>query len=570
MTKENLESELEHMFRDDLIVACQYWGIDISGSSSTHELKDLLAEKMRDPEARKRVFNTFAKKELDLLGILSLSGGAMSNDRLKPFRRIYSYGQLNQTERDLRKKGIIIRRIMSRLTEYGREVAEFKIMDFFIPHLRELFSEKPEEILDKPKDNIKFVNQRDTLLIDILQTVSYFAKNEVKLTSSWEFPKREMEKIIERLSEPTEERFEIVQKTGKKSTAYTMTEDDYVLPANVKRVFNGNQERVSRRILLSALGRTRAIWASSDQPTEYSLNLIICRLREADEGDWIRVDDLHEWIRSELYLENQPLKWLKVDEERVRLALETPILLGIVESAYKGDTVHAIRLTDMGANVIYGREKEHHDGQDTFFVVPNFEITAFTTEMNYYNLYRLMLISEPVKTDVVSTFQITEESIFRAVEMGLRETEILEFLQKESSKPVPDNVVRSIEDWTSQTTFAVVSDVTIFETDTERELDHLMLLEEFTKYVERRIGPKAVILEGDIESLTEDLEEHKCHIRKADEEPRESKKGHTLSMPFPEDAATGSKQGAEDLPDECEGCPAVHSCNRVVRRRSDE
>jgi len=570
MTKENLESELEHMFRDDLIVACQYWGIDISGSSSTHELKDLLAEKMRDPKARKRVFNTFAKKELDLLGILSLSGGAMSNDRLKPFRRIYSYGQLNQTERDLRKKGIIIRRIMSRLTEYGREVAEFKIMDFFIPHLRELFSKKPEETLDKPKDNLKFVNQRDTLLIDVLQTVSYFAKNEVKLTSSWEFPKREMEKIIERLSEPTEERFEIVQKIGKKSTAFTMTEDDYVLPANVKRVFNGNQERVSRRILLSALGRTRAIWASSDQPTEYSLNLIICRLREADEGDWIRVDDLHEWIRSELYLENQPLKWLKVDEERVRLALETPILLGVVESAYKGDKVHAIKLTDMGANVIYGREKEHHDEQDTFFVVPNFEITAFTTEMNYYNLYRLMLISEPVKTDVVSTFQITEESIFRAVEMGLRETEILEFLQKESSKPVPDNVVRSIEDWTSQTTFAVVSDVTIFETDTERELDHLMLLEEFTKYVERRIGPKAVILEGDVESLTEDLEEHKCHIRKADEEPRESKQGHTLSMPFPEDTATGSHQGTEDLPEECEGCPAVHSCNRVVRRRSDE
>ncbi|MGM0686386.1 MAG: hypothetical protein ACQET3_05425 [Promethearchaeati archaeon] len=380
MTKESLESELEHMFRDDLIVACQYWGIDISESSSTHELKDLLAEKMRNQEARERVFATFTKKELDLLGILSLSGGAMSNDRLKPFRRIYSYGQLNQTERDLRKKGIIIRKILSRLTEYGREVAEFKIMDFFIPHLRALFSKKPEEKLDKPKDNLKFVNQRDTLLIDILQAVSYFAKNEVKLTSSWEFPKREMDRIIERLSESTEERFEIVQKIAKKATAYTITEDDYVLPGNVKRVFNGDQEQVSRRILLSALGRTRAIWASSDQPTEYSLNLIICRLREADKDDWIRVDDLREWIRSELYLENQPLKWLKVDNERVRLALETPILLGIVEAAYKGDGVYAIKLTDMGVNVICGREKEHHDGQDTFFVVPNFEITAFTTE----------------------------------------------------------------------------------------------------------------------------------------------------------------------------------------------
>ncbi|MFW9964134.1 MAG: helicase-associated domain-containing protein [Candidatus Sifarchaeia archaeon] len=566
MVKENLEKELEHILREDLLAACQYWEIDVSGKDSGSSLIKMLAEKIRMPEERERVFATLSPLERDLLGILTLSGGAMSYDRLKPFRKIYSYGQLNQTERDLRKKGIIIRRMMSRLTEFGREVAEFKILDFFIPHLRNLFEAKPEPQPEEPKRAKNIENERDSLLIDMLLLVSYLAKKEVHLTSAWEFPKREIDNIKESMSKPTDERFELVQKMARKMGAYVVGEEDIVKPSKIDLLFAGEYRHVSRRLLLSQLGRTRAIWATPDQPTEYTLNLAICRLRESSADEWVSVEELRDWIRSELFIENQELKWIQVDDDRVQLSLETPILLGLIEAAYRGKKLLAVRLTDVGENVLKGTPYEREGRGDSFFVLPNFEVTVFSTEMEYQKLYRLMLITEPIKTDVVSTFKITDKSVFEAIEIGLREDDILGFLEKESSKPLPQNVARSITDWTSQTTFTTVSDVILFETQSEKDLEDLMLIPDFTKQIVRKIGPNAVIVGGNIEELSSNLRKHKCMVRrKIGNDEAISVTGSSVADQF---LLYGEEQGIEDVPDLCEGCPAVPSCNKVIRRRS--
>ncbi|MHA2380147.1 MAG: helicase-associated domain-containing protein [Candidatus Thorarchaeota archaeon] len=566
MPKESLEKELEHVLREDLMVACQYWDIDVGSSESGTKLIALLAEKMRDEAVRERVFGTFTDRERDLLGMLTLNRGALSHDKLKPFRKIYSYGQLNQTERDLRKKGVIIRRTMARLTEFGREVAEFKVLDFFMPHFVELFSTKPEPSRELPKKAKTIIDERDTLLIDMLLLVSYVAKHEVRMTSAWEFPKREMDHTMSAMSKPTEERFELVQKMARKSGAYGIVEEDRVVPGKVASLFSGGQDVVSRRMLLSALGRTRAIWATPDQPTEYTMNLGICRLRESDQEEWISVEEMRNWIRSELFLDSQPLKWVQVDVDRVRLALETPILLGLVEGAYRGKNLIAVKLTQIGERVLNESAEEGSGASETFFVSPNFELTTFTSEMDYYKLYQLMLFTEPIKTDVVSTFKITDKSIFQASEVGLRESHILEFLKEESSKPVPRNVVRSIKDWTSQTTFATVSDVHLFETETERELEDLLLLDDFNEYVVRQVGPTAVIVSGNMEQLDEDLGEHKCNVRLVGKEA--VLQPPTLGTTIAEQVLLFGDHSVTDVPNDCLGCPAIQSCNRIVRRKA--
>lgn len=564
MPKESLERELEHIFREDLIAACQLWKVDLSGSSDGASLIKLLVEKMKDPAAREELFQAFTQNEIDLLGLLTLNKGAMSYDRLKPYRKIYSYGQLNQTERDLRKKGLIIRRMMSRLTDFGREVAEFKVLDFFMPLLRTHFLKKPKHNIDKPKRVRSTVDERDSLLIDTLLLISYIAKHDTKMTSSWEFPKRDIDYVKEAMSKTTEDRFELAQKIARKAGAYSIVDKDRVIPGNIDVLFQGHQDIVSHRILLSALGRTRAIWATPDQPSEYTLNLAICRLRESNTEDWIHISEMRDWIRSELYVEKQPLKWIQVSDERVTMALETPLLLGLIEGAYKGKKLLGVRLTEIGAAVISKNPIERIE-QDTFFVLPNFEITVFTSEMEYHKLYKLMLLTEPIKTDVVSTFRITEKSIFQAIELGHRESDIIEFLNEESSKPIPANVIRSIEDWTSQTTFASVSEVQLFETDNEQDLENLLLLPDFSAYVLRRVGPTAVIVKGDIETFSIDLKKHKCHIKRT-EEPIAAQEPSKIT-PVSEQILLYGDQSASDVKEECIGCPALQSCNRVRKRK---
>jgi hypothetical protein len=565
MAQIKLEKEIEHILREDLLIACQRWEIDVTGKDSGSSLIKMLAEKMRTQEEREKIFSTFTPLERDLLGILTLSGGAMSYDRLKPFRKIYSYGQLNQTERDLRKKGIIIRRMMSRLTEFGREVAEFKVLDFFIPHLRELFAAKPEPQPEKPKKVKNVVDERDSLLIDMLMLVSYIAKNEVHMTSSWEFPRREIDRIKKSMSKPKDERFELVQKLARKVGAYTFSEDDRVIPGKVAALFAGHHYHVARRLLLSQLGRTRAIWATPDQPTEYTLNLAICRLRESISKEWISIDELRDWIRSELFIDNQQLKWIQVDDDRVQLSLETPILLGIVEAAYRGKKLLGVRLTDVGENVLKGKPQPTTENRKSFFVLPNFELTVFTSEMEFQNLYRLMLLTEPVRTDVVSTFKLTDKSVFQAIEIGLREDDILGFLETESSKRVPRNVARSITDWTSQTTFTTFEDVTLFETETEEDLEKLMLIPAFTKTIVRKVGPTAVVISADLEKFSDNLRKHKCMVlRKKQTQEPETSRGSSVAEQF---LLYGEEQTLDDVPDLCSDCPALQSCNKIIRRK---
>ena len=567
MPKEPLEGELVDILREDLLYACQYWDIEVTGKDSGDSLIKMLAKRMRNPEVRERIFSTFSETEEDLLGMLVLNHGAMSYDRLKPFRKIYSYGQLNQTEKDLRRKGIIIRRMMSRVTEFGREVAEFKILDYFIPHLEEYFSKRPEPQPEKPKKTKSIENERDALLVDMLLLAAYVSKHEVRMTSAWEFSRRDIDQMKSAMSQPTDERFDLVQKMARKAGAYSIVEEDKVVVTNPQILFSGEQYQVARKILLSALGRTRAIWATPDQPTEYTLNLAICRLRESTTEEWVGIEELKDWIRSELFIDNQPLKWIQVNEERVQLALETPLLLGIVEGAYRGKKLLAVRLTDVGAAVLLNQQPEAPKANDTFFVQPNFEVTVFTSEMRYESLYRLMLITEPVRTDVVSTYKITDKSVFEAIELGLRADDVLGFLERESSKPVPKNVARSIRDWTSQTTFASLSEVTLFETENERDMENLMIQPEFKKNVVRQVGPTAVIVRGEIEKLTEKLKELKCMVEKRSEKQPESEKKepgvaeHFLLYP--------GEQAVEDVPSDCEGCPALQSCNKIVRRRRE-
>ncbi|MHA2179412.1 MAG: hypothetical protein ACXAAK_13790, partial [Candidatus Thorarchaeota archaeon] len=118
----------------------------------------------------------------------------------------------------------------------------------------------------------------------------------------------EIDHIKQSMSKPKDERFELVQKLARKVGAYTIGgESDRVLPGKVNTLFAGRHFHVARRLLKSQLGRTRAIWATPDQPTEYTLNLAICRLRESTSEEWIGIEELRDWIRSELFIDNQQL-----------------------------------------------------------------------------------------------------------------------------------------------------------------------------------------------------------------------------------------------------------------------
>ncbi|UCH05667.1 MAG: hypothetical protein JSW05_05745, partial [Candidatus Thorarchaeota archaeon] len=103
-------------------------------------------------------------------------------------------------------------------------------------------------------------------------------------------------------------------------------------------------------------------------------------------------------------------------------------------------------------------------------------------------------------------------------------------------------------------------------TETERELEDLLLLNDFKKYLVRQVGPTAVVVEGDMEELDDTLAKHKCNVRLVGKEA-------VLHPPSPgttiaEQVLLFGDHSVTDVPDDCLGCPAIQSCNRIVRRKA--
>ena len=112
---------------------------------------------------------------------------------------------------------------------------------------------------------------------------------------------------------------------------------------------------------------------------------------------------------------------------------------------------------------------------------------------------------------------------------------------------------------------ADIEEVMLFETENEKDLDKMMLIPAFTKSIIRKIGPTAVVVSGDMEKFSDNLRKHKCMVqrKKQTQEPERSKSS-TVAEQF---LLYGEEPTLEDVPDLCAECPALQSCNKIIRRK---
>ncbi|MCK5265686.1 MAG: hypothetical protein KAR03_08765, partial [Candidatus Thorarchaeota archaeon] len=75
-----------------------------------------------------------------------------------------------------------------------------------------------------------------------------------------------------------------------------------------------------------------------------------------------------------------------------------------------------------------------------------------------------------------------------------------------------------------------------------------------------------VIVTGDMDDLSENLRKRKCMVKRT----RESHEPDvTPGTEITEQVLLfGTEHSIEDVPWDCEGCPAIQSCNKIIRRRA--
>ena len=124
--------------------------------------------------------------------------------------------------------------------------------------------------------------------------------------------------------------------------------------------------------------------------------------------------------------------------------------LGMVDLGMHGGRVSAVRLSQLGAELLDAEPATKVGGTRCSVIVqPDFEILVFPGDDVHDVLHLFERFAKRTKSDHVYQFTLDRESVAAGVEDGLSGSQIVQELTDRAKAPLPQNVVYSLEDWTS-------------------------------------------------------------------------------------------------------------------------
>ncbi|MEZ5989188.1 MAG: helicase-associated domain-containing protein [Planctomycetota bacterium] len=121
-------------------------------------------------------------------------------------------------------------------------------------------------------------------------------------------------------------------------------------------------------------------------------------------------------------------------------------LLGIVDLGYDEGHVTALRLSELGAQLLSGTATRP-SSQSMLLVNPDFEILLFPEADAPDLVHKLDRFARRTGSDRLFRFELGEETVRSALHEGMDLGEILALLEERSRVPLPQNVLFSLQDW---------------------------------------------------------------------------------------------------------------------------
>lgn len=134
------------------------------------------------------------------------------------------------------------------------------------------------------------------------------------------------------------------------------------------------------------------------------------------------------------------------------------------------------KLTPMGAYVIGATDKyvpAAEENASGFVVQPNYDIVISEGRLKQAHNLFFDRCAEQIADDAASVYRLSFKSIVNALDNGIPVREIIEYLEKYSTNPLPDNVKKTLEEWDKESRRIRIRKVTIVETDDKYLLEEL-------------------------------------------------------------------------------------------------
>jgi hypothetical protein len=235
----------------------------------------------------------------------------------------------------------------------------------------------------------------------------------------------------------------------------------------------------------------------------------------------------------EAYQQDEDLGWRSVEEVFLRsVVAEGLYWLGLVDLGYvqpasqsggaAPDKVVALRLTDMGRWLLLdGPKPALPEEAGRVVVQPNFRIFAFDPIADSV-LARFDTFAARLNAARAIEYEISRETIYRAMQAGQNVDAIKTWLVDVSGNPIPQNVERSLDEW--QAAFERITirrRVAVLQAATPELLDDLMALPIVKPAILRRLSATLVMVEASqvaaVERALLDSDEVPLHTGQADD-----------------------------------------------------
>jgi hypothetical protein len=167
----------------------------------------------------------------------------------------------------------------------------------------------------------------------------------------------------------------------------------------------------------------------------------------------------------------------QLDRQAALIVLKELHTLGVVELGYPatGEVPSALQLTPLARAHFTNQPFPASENGGQVILQPDFQILAMgpVALPILANLERFAT-REKFAESVVA-YRITREGAYQALQRGESPDTIRVFLEDATRQPVPQNVVRTLEEWGEQYERIVIRrDITILQTDDAGMLDHLL------------------------------------------------------------------------------------------------
>jgi len=321
------------------------------------------------------------------------------------------------------------------------------------------------------KEEVQIMNEaKPGLVLDLFHTLVFVAMDHLPLTTKGTVHKKSIQKLIERLNLKEEDLNKLTLQISDAENVPIHVATILDLLYYLKLV-----TREPKHIVVQE--KTLYMWLNmnTEQMTSVLVEIVIERYGAYHpemqhwcclicqpvflSGQWVEVEQLLDWMIQEQMINSSQgdemrilaKAWLRalagfgwMDVGRVsgnRICFRWSISADEVLNAFHDDSGNLLQLHDATASRLY--------------VQPDFDIIVLP-DVPYVLRWKLMMFTEIGKSDRMSIYRLTKDSIMQAVKRGVGIDAILNFMAEYSETGVPEHISLTLRQWDKDTNHSEV------------------------------------------------------------------------------------------------------------------